>query len=84
MKRTIYIINIVSYDPKKKKWSIDVKIVKIKSPIEREIQKRFFTIPSITHQPLIISLHTWFGDYKENDSLSILAIENNIFKFALE
>ncbi len=57
-------------DETQKKWPDEVKTVEIPSTLDGEIQKAYFyksTSPS--PQPLIISLHTWSGDYTQEDPL---------------
>ena len=53
-----------------KNWPIEFTQVEIPSTLDGEIQKAFvhFT-ESKTPKPLIISLHTWSGDYAQKDPL---------------
>jgi hypothetical protein len=58
---------------KKVEWSNDFEIVKIKSNLDNNIQKAYFyKSKSDKPCPLIVSLHTWSGDYKQIDFLSEL------------
>ncbi len=61
------------------KWGSEFEIVKIKSPIDGKIEKAyFFATNSKVPKPLIVSLHTWWADYKEYDPISELAKKHNI------
>jgi len=54
-----------------KNWSSEFKLVKIKSSIDSSLQNaRFYRTGKSTLQPLIISLHTWSGDYNQEDPLT--------------
>lgn len=52
--------------------------VNIVSTIDRKKQPAYF-YKSVTGEkrPLIISLHTWSGDYEQEDTLSWMCVENN-------
>lgn len=56
---------------KNKNWSKDFKNINIQSTADGSFQKAWFhaTASSIP-QPLIISLHTWSGDYNQEDPLA--------------
>ncbi len=85
MKRTIYIINlfIISFlfplsaqvepvwdDVVKKMPKEELQEVNISSSIDGKIQKAYlYKAKSKKQQPLIVSLHTWSGDYRQNDPL---------------
>lgn len=57
-------------DTMKYVWPEQVKIVDIPSPLDGEIQKAYFYKSTSTDpQPLIVSLHTWSGDYTQQDPL---------------
>lgn len=63
----------------KNAWDSDFKIVAIKSPIDNHIGNAYFyASKSKKPQPLIVSLHTWSGNYKEFDYISKLALKNDI------
>jgi len=54
-----------------KNWSSEFKLVKIKSTSDSSLQNAWFYRSSkSTPQPLIISLHTWSGDYNQEDPLA--------------
>lgn len=60
-------------------WNSDFKVVEIKSAIDNNIQKAFFyKSKSIRQRPLIVSLHTWSGDYTQDDQLSGLCRLKNL------
>lgn len=60
------------------KWEKDCKLITIKSSVDSSFQKAYFykTI-STTPKPLLVSLHTWSGDYTEYDGLSELSMKND-------
>lgn len=52
-------------------WDIEFKLVDIKSEVDDHIQKAYFyKSKSGGAQPLIVSLHTWSGDYSQKDDLA--------------
>jgi pimeloyl-ACP methyl ester carboxylesterase len=52
-------------------WPEGVSVVRIKSSVDGTIQKaRFFSAQSSRQQPLVVSLHTWSGDYDQKDPLA--------------
>ena len=54
-------------------WGKDFKAVEIKSAIDDHIQKAYFYASTAADPaPLIVSLHTWSGDYSQKDTLSWL------------
>ncbi|WP_430972359.1 SGNH/GDSL hydrolase family protein [Sunxiuqinia rutila] len=54
-----------------KSWPEDFERVEIASSFDGETQQAvFYKSPLSTPQPLIISLHTWSGDYLQNDPLA--------------
>ncbi len=66
-------------DTRNVNWDNDFKIVEIKSGIDDNIQKSYFYKSKSTKpQPLIISLHTWSGDYSQNDDLAGICKEKDI------
>lgn len=58
-------------DTREIEWDKNFELVKIKSSMDNEIQKCYF-YKSKSHdpKPLIVSLHTWSGDYSQNDDLA--------------
>ena len=69
----------VSWDNSKKyTWPIEVKVVDILSPMDGEQQKAYFYRSKKSEpQPLIVSLHTWSGDYTQHDPMLDEIIEND-------
>ncbi len=54
-------------------WSKNFELVEIRSAIDDHIQKAYFYASPAAHPaPLIVSLHTWSGDYTQKDTLSEL------------
>lgn len=60
-------------------WSEDFQTVEIKSDMDGHLQKAYF-YPStaVDPAPLIVSLHTWSGDYSQEDPLSGLCRSRNL------
>lgn len=59
-------------------WPCDFQIVEIKS-VNENIQKAYFYRSESTEpMPLLVSLHTWSGDYKQYDPLAELSKRENI------
>ena len=57
-------------DEKKADWPEALKVVEIPSILDGEVQKAYFYRSSkASAQPLIVSLHTWSGDYTQRDPL---------------
>ena len=66
-------------DTRKIKWSKSFKIVEIKSKLDSNIQMAyFFATKQKEPQPLIVSLHTWSGDYTQKDNLAKMCKAKNI------
>ena len=54
-----------------KQWGIEFKRVEINSTVDSTLQKAwFYQSAQIKPQPLIVSLHTWSGDYNQEDPLA--------------
>ncbi len=54
-----------------KSWPEDFTQVEIKSSFDGKVQKAVFYKTILSEpQPLIVSLHTWSGDYSQEDPLS--------------
>ncbi|MFK7781463.1 alpha/beta hydrolase family protein [Psychroserpens sp.] len=54
-------------------WSKEFEIAEIKSSKDNSIQKSYvYKSNSIERKPLVVSLHTWSGDYKQKDDLAEL------------
>lgn len=58
-------------DTRQTEWSKEFEIVEIKSNEDNSFQKSYF-YKSKSNEPkqLIVSLHTWSGDYSQNDALA--------------
>ncbi len=55
-------------------WDKDFSKIEINSSIDNKIQKAYFyKTRSINSKPLLVSLHTWSGDFSQYDTLAILA-----------
>jgi len=64
-------------DTTKKKWADEFSLVSIPSTRDGKIQKAYYYQPTNTEpRPLVISLHSWSGDYTQQDSLSVKAVQN--------
>ena len=51
-------------------WPVEFREVEIKSPLDGKIQKAYFySSRNGKPQPLIVSLHTWSGNYTQGDPL---------------
>lgn len=60
-------------------WQKGYKKVTIISSADKKTQDAYFySTTAKSPQPLVVSLHTWGGDYKSFDSLAILSKEKNI------
>ncbi len=54
-----------------KNWTGEFQLVQIKSHVDSVLQKAWFYSSTKTiRQPLIVSLHTWSGDYNQEDPLA--------------
>ncbi len=64
----------VSFDDTSLKvWDPEFKVVSIKSTIDGQSEKAYFYKSlSGTPRPLVVSLHTWSGDYTQTDPLALL------------
>ncbi len=66
-------------DTRKFNWGPDYKEVEIISSVDQKIQKAFFhKAQSPNKRPLVVSLHTWGGDYSQRDSLAELCRINDV------
>jgi pimeloyl-ACP methyl ester carboxylesterase/lysophospholipase L1-like esterase len=65
-------------DQEQKVWPDAFEVVEIPSSLDGEIQKAYFyKSKSQAPQPLIVSLHTWSGDYTQQDPLAAQILEQN-------
>ena len=56
-------------------WDPQFKLVKIVSSNDKAVQNAYF-LPSVEKKPLLVSLHTWSGDFTQRDPLSKLAVKH--------
>lgn len=71
---------IIKFDDTRKfHWGNEFGEVEIESSADQSIQKSFFyKAKSADKRPLIVSLHTWSGDYTQRDSLAALCVQNDV------
>ncbi|MFK7833393.1 MAG: alpha/beta hydrolase family protein [Winogradskyella sp.] len=63
----------------KRKWGDQFKIVNIKSSQDSTYQKSYiYNSKSEESQPLIVSLHTWSGDFSQYDPIAQLCLKNDL------
>ena len=61
-------------DSRQTKWNADFKIVELKSSLDNSLQKAyFFKSKSAAPKPLVVSLHSWSGNYEQKDELAALS-----------
>jgi hypothetical protein len=66
-------------DTRSTTWPPEVELVGIQSSADSQIQKAYFyKTRSARPQPLIISLHTWSGDYQQKDDLAPLCKQRDL------
>lgn len=66
-------------DTRKFSWGSGFEEVEIESGADRSIQKAYFyKSRSAGKRPLIVSLHTWSGDYTQRDSLAELCRQHDV------
>lgn len=59
-------------------WPREFNVVSIDSSFDDAKQSAYtFKASGNSQRPLIVSLHTWSGDYRQNDPLAQFALENN-------
>lgn len=67
------------YNSPKDSWSKDFTLLDLKSSIDSNIQKvYYYKSKSNFPKPLIVSLHTWGGNYLEKDSLALICKQKDI------
>lgn len=65
-------------DDQKWVWPQEAGVVEIASPLDGVLQKAYFyPTASTSPRPLIVSLHTWSGDYTQRDDLVRQVIAND-------
>jgi esterase/lipase len=61
-------------DSRKSNWDIDFKVVDIQSSMDNSQQKAyFFKSKSAEPKALVVSLHSWSGNYEQKDELAKLS-----------
>ncbi|MFU8861786.1 MAG: alpha/beta hydrolase family protein [Cyclonatronaceae bacterium] len=66
-------------DTRQTKWNKEFELVEIKSSIDNSLQKSYFyKSKSNEPKPLIVSLHTWSGDYSQNDGLAEICKQKDL------
>ena len=61
-------------DSRQTKWDADFKVVELKSSLDNSLQKAyFFKSKSAAPKPLVVSLHSWSGNYEQKDELAALS-----------
>jgi len=59
-------------------WRKSLKKIAIASSSDKKIQRAFyFKAIGEDKRPLLVSLHTWSGDYRQKDPLAEFAVKNN-------
>ncbi|MGI6571855.1 MAG: alpha/beta hydrolase family protein [Fermentimonas sp.] len=66
-------------DTRKVNWDNEFELVQIKSSEDQNVQKAYFyKSKSKEKMPLLVSLHSWSGDYAQQDSLAEFCRINDI------
>lgn len=66
-------------DTRKVSWPSEFEVVDIQSSADSKTQKAYFYATTASSpQPLIVSLHTWSGDYRQTDELVPLVKQRNL------
>ena len=61
-------------DTRKTDWDTEFKVIELKSSLDNSLQKvYFYKSKSVAPKPLVVSLHTWSGNYKQKDELAALS-----------
>lgn len=70
---------VIQYDDTRPgQWPQPFELVKIPSDLDTNIQKAwFYSTTDPGPKPLVISLHTWSGDYNQKDTLAVMAVNEN-------
>ncbi len=71
--------DVIQYDDTRPgQWPEPFELVKIPSTLDGNVQDAWF-FPSTNPgpNPLVISLHTWSGDYNQKDTLAMMALNEN-------
>ncbi|WP_221391952.1 S9 family peptidase [Dyadobacter sp. NIV53] len=60
-------------------WPADFKVVENVSGMDQSVQKSYFyKTKSAEPKPLIVSLHTWSGDYTQKDDVAAICKEKDV------
>ena len=66
-------------DTRKIYWDKTFEIIEVKSSLDNKIQKAYFyKTTSNSPKPLIVSLHTWSGNYSQKDELSKICKQKDL------
>ncbi len=66
-------------DTLKLAWGKAFEQVAITSSVDKHVQKAYFyRSTASTPQPLVVSLHTWSGDYEQHDALATLCQQQDV------
>jgi pimeloyl-ACP methyl ester carboxylesterase len=61
-------------DTRQTEWDTDFEVVSIQSTLDKSMQKAYFyKSKSSAPKPLVVSLHTWSGNYEQKDELAALS-----------
>lgn len=61
-------------DTRKTDWEPEFKVIELKSSLDNSLQKAYFYKSKSTEpKPLLVSLHTWSGNYAQKDELAALS-----------
>lgn len=71
--------SIIPYDDTRPgHWPEPFQMVQFPSPLDGEMQHAWYLAAEGTEpRPLLVSLHTWSGDYNQKDTLAQMAAANN-------
>ena len=71
--------DVIPYDDTRPgHWPEPFQLVEIESPLDGAVQKAwYYRAKGPEPRPLLVSLHTWSGDYNQKDTLAAMAVENN-------
>ncbi|MEO9893015.1 GDSL-type esterase/lipase family protein [Aurantibacter sp.] len=62
---------------KKNEWPKECQVVRIPSTMDNEQQSAIFYAATKENSPLVVSLHTWSGDFTQKDTLVFDCIKKN-------
>ncbi len=61
-------------DTRQSNWDVDFNVVEIRSTLDNTLQKAYFLkSKSSSPKPLVVSLHSWSGNYEQKDELATLS-----------